>query len=272
VQREIVGGLKWGELPGTESEAAYVASLYQRLMGLPAGSERIVYLRGAAATEEAFRAAAPECYLLHLATHGFFASEDKRSALALDDAQRDALRDNPFGERLAAIRGYSPGLLSALVLAGVNEPAAVSDDPQQPAALPDDGYLTAEEISFMRLSGAQLVVMSACESGLGETAGGEGLLGVQRAFQVAGARTTIATLWKVSDEHTRRIMEEFYRNYLERQMSPQEALRAAQLRALNHPDLVPRGADAPAGEGEAGTPSRLPPQYWAAFTLSGDWR
>jgi hypothetical protein len=62
---------------------------------------------------------------------------------------------------------------------------------------------------------------------LGEAAGGEGLLGIQRAFQVAGADTTIATLWKVNDLATRLIMEEFYGNYLERDMSPLEALRAA---------------------------------------------
>jgi CHAT domain-containing protein len=135
--------------------------------------------------------------------------------------------------------------------------------------MPDDGILTAEEIGFLPLGGAQLVVLSACESGLGESAGGEGLLGIQRAFQVAGARTTIATLWKVNDEATRRIMEEFYRNYLEREMSPLEALRAAQLWALNNPQLVARGADSPA---DAAMTSRLPPQFWAAFTLSGDWR
>jgi tetratricopeptide (TPR) repeat protein/CHAT domain-containing protein len=267
-QREVVGGFAWSYLSGTESEAAYIAGLYERLMGLAAGSPRVVYLRGPAATEETFRGAAPECYLLHLATHGFFASEEMTSALEADDPQR-ALRDNPFGERLAAVRGYSPGLLSGLVLAGANDPPKIPDDPAELAVMPDDGYLTAEEIAFLPLSGAQLVVLSACESGLGETAGGEGLLGIQRAFQVAGARTTIATLWKVNDEATRRIMEEFYRGYLEEEMSPMAALRAAQRWALANPDLVPRGADAPH---DATTSNRLPPRYWAAFTLSGDWR
>ncbi len=137
------------------------------------------------------------------------------------------------------------------------------------ATMQDDGYLSADEIALMPLGGAELVVLSACESGLGQTAGGEGMLGIQRAFQVAGARSTIATLWKVNDEATRRIMEEFYRNYLTKKMSPLEALRAAQLWALNNPDLVPRGADPPA---DAESVRRLPPRYWAAFTLSGDWR
>lgn len=268
-QQEVIEGLTWQSLPGTESEAAYIAGLYQRLMGLPTGSERIVHLRGAEATEEAFRGSGPECYLLHLATHGFFAAKNKKPALAVNDSQRDALRDNPLGDRVAAVRGSSKGLLSGLVLAGANDPPEIPEDPAKFAALPDDGILTAEEIAFLPLGGAQLVVLSACETGLGEVAGGEGLLGVQRAFQVAGARTTIATLWKVNDEATRRIMEEFYRNYLERRMPPLEALREAQLWALNNPDLVPRGADAPA---EGSMPSRLPPQFWAAFTLSGDWR
>jgi CHAT domain-containing protein len=113
----------------------------------------------------------------------------------------------------------------------------------------------------------RLAVLSACETGLGETAGGEGLLGMQRAFQVAGVRATIATLWKVNDLATRRIMEQFYRNYLEQEMSPLDALRAAQIWALRNPELVPRGADAPEGQRSA-----LPPEFWAAFVLSGDWR
>lgn len=271
-QQQITGGASWQYLSGTDSEASFIAALYQQLMQVPAGSPSIVYLRGAEATEEAFRQAASECYLLHVATHGFFAAEDKKSALAIDETQRDALRDNPFGDRLAAIRGHSPGLLSGLVLAGANAPIEIPDDPAQMAAIPDDGYLSADEIAFLPLGGARLAVLSACESGLGEVAGGEGLLGIQRAFQVAGARTTVATLWKVNDEATRRLMEEFYRNYLERELSPREALREAQLWALNNPDLVPRGADAPAAESESGAPARLPPQYWAAFTLAGDWR
>jgi CHAT domain-containing protein/Tfp pilus assembly protein PilF len=269
-QQEVTEGISWAALPGTESEAAFIAGLYQRLMGLPAGSEQIVHLRGAEASEDAFRAAAPECYLLHLATHGFFATADKPSALATDDAQRDSLRNNPFGDRLAAVGGYSPGLLSGLVLAGANVALEIPDDPAELAELPDDGILTAEEIAFLPLGGAQLVVLSACETGLGKVAGGEGLLGVQRAFQVAGARTTIATLWKVSDEATRRIVEEFYLNYLEREMPPLEALRAAQLWALNNPDLMPRAAELVGEESQEG--ARLSPYYWAAFTLSGDWR
>jgi CHAT domain-containing protein/tetratricopeptide (TPR) repeat protein len=269
-QRAIVKGMKWPRLAGTEVEATFIAALYQRLKGLPPGSDRLAFLSGTDATEEAFRAVAPQSHLLHVATHGFFAAADKKSALAGDD-DRGGENGSFYGDRLDAVRGYSPGLLSGLVLAGANNPPPIPDDPAQFQAIADDGILTADEIASLPMSGARLVVLSACESGLGETAGGEGLLGIQRAFQVAGARTTIATLWTINDKATQHFMEEFYRNFLERKMSPLEAMRAAQLWALNNPDLfLPRGADDPNAEPVA--PTRLPPYYWAAFTLSGDWR
>jgi tetratricopeptide (TPR) repeat protein/CHAT domain-containing protein len=266
--RAVAGESRWQFLAGSDSEVGFIGDLYRRATGLPAGSDRIAELRGAAATEERFRDLAPRAYILHLATHGFFAAADKKSTAEMFVADLWTALTG-VTERRDAIRGYSPGLLSGLVLAGANDRIEIPDDPHQLAKLPDDGILTADEIAFLPLAGAQLVVLSACESGLGETAGGEGLLGIQRAFQLAGARTTIATLWKVNDEATRRIMEEFYRNYLQNQMSPLEALRAAQRWALDNPDLVPRGADAPH---DAIAINRLPPQYWAAFTLSGDWR
>jgi CHAT domain-containing protein len=265
LQRSIVGARRWEYLPGTDGEAAYIKELYQEEMNLPAGGTKVVLLRGAAATEESVRKFAPQSYLLHISTHGFFAEEDRQSALQGADAPAAVAR----GGAVATVRGYSPGLLSGLVFAGANEPVTAGDDADI-AALPDDGILTADEIASLPLGGAQLVVLSACETGLGESAGGEGLLGIQRAFQVAGARATIATLWKINDEATRAIMEEFYRNYLERHLPPLEALREAQRWALKHPELANRGV-APPDDAEV-PPKRLPPQFWAAFTLSGDWR
>ena len=156
--------------------------------------------------------------------------------------------------------GYNPGLLSGLALTGAN---------LDPSSREDDGILTAQEIGVMDLSGVDTVVLSACDTGLGETAGGEGLLGVQRAFQTAGARTTVASFWKVDDLVTRFLMERFYRNLWEKDMSRLDALREAQLHVLKHPEEV-RGGDALPNQDKA--KARTSPRYWAAFALSGEWR
>src|SRR5207249_10438972 len=103
-------------------------------------------------------------------------------------------------DRRPRIVGHHPGLLSGLVLAGANKPAADGDD----------GVLTALEVAELDLSKVELAVLSACETGLGEVAGGEGVLGLQRAFQVAGARSTVTSLWQVDDDATRQLMERFY--------------------------------------------------------------
>lgn len=92
-------------------------------------------------------------------------------------------------------------------------------------------------------------------------------LGLQRAFQLAGARTTVTSLWKVHDNATRALMVEFYENLWKKQMSRVEALRQAQLTIMR--EGVDRGATLLDDGGKA---DRLPPRYWAAFVLSGDWR
>jgi CHAT domain-containing protein len=110
-----------------------------------------------------------------------------------------------------------------------------------------------------------LAVLSACETGLGEVAGGEGLLGLQRAFQVAGAHSVIASLWKVDDERTRALMTRFYENLWRKNQPPAQALREAQLSIL-HDDLDRGGLKR---EDEPNR-DRLPPYHWAAFVLSTD--
>lgn len=131
----------------------------------------------------------------------------------------------------------------------------------------DDGILTAQEISFLPLDGVETVVLSACQTGLGEVAGGEGLIGIQRAFQVAGVNTTIASLWKVNDHATRVLMERFYRNLWDREMSHLDALREAQIYILNSPNSV-RSLEVDSQE----ETQRASPEFWGAFQLSGDWR
>ena len=152
----------------------------------------------------------------------------------------------------------NPDLLSGLALAGAN---------LEPEAGKDDGILTAQEIAFLPLNDVETVVLSACETGLGEVAGGEGLIGIQRAFQVAGVRTTVASLWKVNDQATRVLMERFYRNLWEKEMGHLDALREAQIYILNNPNSV-RSLEVESKEDT----SRTSPELWAAFQMSGDWR
>ena len=265
--RSAAAGAVWARLQGAAAEVAYIKDLYQRLYEVP--GDAIVDRRDSLATEEAFREFAPQCRLLHVATHGFFAKPERISALAAGQ-RSDAEHEQAAATRYQTVRGFSPGLLSGLVFAGANDPPELPSDPSQSDRVPDDGILTADEIAFLPLGGVRLVVLSACETGLGEVAGGEGVLGLQRSFQIAGARSTVTSLWQVDDLVTRRLMEEFYRNYLDRERPAVDALREAQLWLLQNPQQL-RG-DQRVRPAQAAEPERTPPFYWAAFQLSGDWR
>jgi CHAT domain-containing protein len=200
----------------------------------------------------------PAARYLHLATHGFFAPADVKRA---DTDDREVLDTDSNPE--TSVEGWNPGLLSGIVLAGVNQPVD---------GLSDDGVLTAAEVAALDLSAAQLVVLSACETGLGQMAGGEGALGLQRALQTAGARSVVSSLWKVDDAATVLLMSEFYKNLWQNRQPPLKAFRAAQLSLLNgkvDPSAL-RGLDliddAPRPETSGG---RLSPRLWAAFVISG---
>jgi CHAT domain-containing protein len=222
---------------------------------------RVQMLRKTQATEEAVRKQAPKHRYLHLATHGFFAPKELRSALSAASRGAEGEAGNLFSRKDVA--GFHPGLLSGLALAGANRPA----EPDK-----DDGILTALEVESLDLSGVELATLSACETGLGESAGGEGLLGLQRAFQVAGARSVVAGLWQVDDKATRDLMIRFYENLWNKKLPKLEALRQAQLWMLK--EGAKRGSVLAGAQGErpAEEAGRLPPYYWAAFVLSGDWR
>ena len=219
---QVRGDTRFGPLDNTLPEVTHVKTLFQQTFHPP--SKTIVLLSQSAATEEQFRILAPQFNFLHLATHGFFVPPKEQPSHALTQATFAQLSTG-YGDEALVVQRTDPGLLSGVVLSGANQP---------PQAEQDDGILTATEIAMLPLSRADLVVLSACETGLGEAAGGEGLLGVQRAFQVAGARSTVASLWKVPDEETRLLMERFYRNLWEDQMSGLEALRKAQLWMLKN--------------------------------------
>jgi CHAT domain-containing protein len=117
----------------------------------------------------------------------------------------------------------------------------------------DDGYLTALEVAQLNWKGTELVVISACESGTGETRAGEGVYGIRRAIAVAGARSSLLSLWKVNDEATAAFMETYYRR-LKAGEGRAAALGATQENIRSHPN-----------------PTWRHPYVWAAFQLSGDW-
>jgi CHAT domain-containing protein/tetratricopeptide (TPR) repeat protein len=254
-------------LPATRDEIAEVQESFRR--GWPESHAET--LRRGDATERAVRRMAPRSRYLHLATHGFFAGEGIRSALdpALDGAvsatSQPRLEIDPFGG--IGVVGFHPGLLSGLALAGANR-AWMSGQ--------DDGVLTALEVAEMDLAGVELVVLSACQTGLGSPSRGEGLLGLQRAFQVAGARSVVASFWTVDDEQTRALMARFYENLWTKRLGRLEALREAQLwmlRGGGQAEAARRRGLEPLEE--KSTAARRGPTAnvdWAAFVLSGDWR
>ena len=250
----------WESLPGTSQEIRQLAELWK------AHPESVAHMTGSAASEAALRAAFPGRQIIHLATHGFFVDERVGSAIPISqDLQRLTLGGFELKGHRATVTSRNPLLLSGLVVSGANSRHADSGDATNPG---DDGILTAEEIVMTDLSQAQLVVLSACETGLGQAARGEGVLGLQRAFQTAGARTAVTSLWKVDDVATPALMTEFYRNLLERRLPRLESLRQAQLTVMK--DFDPRTGKLRGVGGLAG--ARSSPAFWAAFVLSGDWR
>lgn len=214
-------GSVWASLPGTRVEGRAARDL------LPGAR----LWTGATATAPRLKAErAP--LVLHIASHGFFlggaeepAPDTRGVALAPDRAAPRAIAD--------------PLLQTGVVLAGANDPLAR-----------EDGLLTAAELAGMDLHGTALVVLSACETGLGATVTGEGVFGLRRALVVAGSESQILSLWKVDDRATAAWMTAFY-EALAAGRTRQEAWLAASAEVRSHR----RWAD---------------PWYWAAFTLSGD--
>jgi CHAT domain-containing protein/Tfp pilus assembly protein PilF len=286
-------------LAGTRPEVRRIAQLFDAAFP----KQHALVLTGAAPTEAAVKQQLGRHWRhLHLATHGFFESPARVAAM------RAGLTWDGFGLAGAGSSEESASLaLSPLLHSGVAlDGAARRTEDAGPGAqggLPDreDGILTAEEVQSLDLRGTDLVVLSACETGLGQGKYGEGLMGLQRAFQAAGARAVVASLWKVDDAATTVLMEQFYTNLWSKQMPKLEALRQAQLTVMNNPGLVTaRQAELAkqhrpgekavkvkqreigeksvklSGDGQIAAPNagttRSDPALWAAFVLSGDVR
>lgn len=155
---------------------------------------------------------APSPQVLHLATHGFFFPDPKQAAQNLLDEPIFKLSENPM-------------IRSGLILAGANH---VWQGNEQIEGT-EDGILTAYEISQMNLTNTELVVLSACETGLGDIQGNEGVFGLQRAFKMAGAKYLIMSLWQVPDFQTQDLMTTFYEKWLEEGLEIPAAFREAQM-------------------------------------------
>lgn len=211
-------------LPGTADEARAIKDI------LP-NSRLLVREK---ATESALkRVEAPQ--ILHVASHGFFLPDTQYVS-----ANAQLLPDR-IGPQLLP-RGENPLLRSGLILAGANQLQSGGDD---------DGVLTALEASGLDLWGTKLVVLSACETGVGAVRNGEGVYGLRRALVIAGAQSQLMSLWKVADAATRDLMVDYYRR-LQAGDGHSEALRQVQLKMSN-------------------SEQRSHPYFWASFIPSGAW-
>lgn len=205
-------------LPGTAEEARLVAPSLEQLANAPAA----VYTADRALEDVLKNTRSPR--VLVLSTHGFYLP-----APLVDDNQ-------PIG---------NPLLRCGLLLAGCNTPAG-----KTPV---DDGVVTGMEVVSCDLRGCAMVVLSACETGIGQVRNGEGVAGLRQAFQLAGAWAVVSTLWRIPDKETAALMSGFFKE-LAKGSGKSEALRAAQIDRIK----ARRAATGAAH-----------PMFWAAFTVTG---
>ena len=261
----------WNSLTGFSEELGAIKSIFER----SARKGKLEELTRQNATESVFLERAKNFGIVHMITHGFF---EKRRFESLESPRPDK-RINDIPGTTEFVDRFIPGILSGLVLAGANQ---ITQDSGAKMVM-DDGLLLATEIESSSLQNTELVVLSACETGLGSVAGGEGLIGLQRAFHVSGARSVIASLWKVDDRATQELMTQFYTNLWIKKQSKIDALRNAQLWMLDHAsELEELGVKGVVNRGDIRVQrkptipgklesDRTPPWFWAAFQLSGDW-
>jgi len=211
--------LRFAPLPAARREVREIVSIWKRRASRAGDGMATVKRMGAEASEAALKEDGPGKRVLHLATHGFFLGG--RCASALDSGRGIAGMTVAGDQESPPVTGENPLLLSGLALAGANHREAAGPGEE-------DGILTAEEIAALR-----------------------------RAFQVAGARTLIMSLWSVKDEATREWMKALYEARLEKGLDTAESVRDASLTVLGR-------------RREAGESTH--PFYWGAFVAAGDWR
>ena len=222
----MLRGKEWNYLQGTEKEIDHISQLVSE-----GGLEPIVW-KGFEATEEQFKSLGRSAYrtqspyLIHLSTHGYF----------FPDIRQDA----PMEQRSAGLHmirdADNPLIRSGLLLSGGNY-AWKNGKAMFPWM--EDGILTAYEIGPMDLSDTELVVLSACETGLGDIQGHEGVYGLQRAFKMAGVQYILMSLWQVPDAATAELMSRFYTYWLNHHYPVRQALYSAQ-REMREEGYEPR--------------------------------
>ena len=209
-------GRSWDYLPATKKEVDIIGKIIQAK-----GGEAQIF-QDITATEESFKQLgqkSPSPRILHLATHGYFYPDPEETVGSMQSAV------GSLGSSPAFKVSDHPMIRSGLILAGGNH-AWRTGKPLRPDM--EDGILTAYEISQMNLDSTELVVLSACETGLGDIEGNEGVYGLQRAFKIAGVKNIIMSLWSVPDEQTQEMMVAFYEYWLNEGMELADAFRAAQ--------------------------------------------
>ena len=213
----------WAALPGTAKE---ITSLQQVFAN---NKVQVTMAQSKNATEEIFKKLDGHSLpIMHLATHGYFLPDPKEDTIH-KDLERNiyALSNDPL-------------IRSGIVMAGANN----AWNGLQPPAGTEDGVLTAYEIAQMDLHSTKLVVLSACETALGDLQGSEGVFGLQRAFKIAGVKNMVVSLWQVPDKETVELMTAFYTNLLSGK-EVREAFYQAQKEMR----------------------AKYPPFFWAAFVL-----
>lgn len=259
---------EWDPLPGTEKEVQQIDKLLNQ------HNFKTKLLLGKEATESMIKRQSNPS-IVHIATHGYFLPVDYSSLTKWSGSKSDVGQYPTFESRtlgtftqaappgssmpeeesdlndfmldldsiLLTLEKFNPSLNSGLVLSGAATYARLPEKPDV-----DDGILSAYEVNGLNLVNTELVVLSACETGLGQAHNGDGVYGLQRAFTVAGARCLISSLWKVNDYVTQELMNNFYVNWISNKMTKQEAFRQAQLQLRRN---------------------YAEPFYWGAFVMIG---
>ncbi len=238
----------WNYLPGTLNETDNIHSFLEKK------KHSVSFLANQDANETNFKKQAQNANVLHISTHGFFYPDPDQVRAELDkdveeiqgdiqfrgtEALDSAERSSSLYANWSFVINKNPLMRSGLVLAGAN-------DVWQRSAMEEgeDGILTAQEVSNLDLRNTKLVVLSACETGLGDIKGSEGVFGLQRAFKMAGAEYLIMSLWQVPDKETAEFMELFYKNLVKVKDIP---------KSFNLTQQVMR--------------KKYDPYFWAAFVL-----